>query len=51
MCNYNTRCLQILPPKPKMGINELGCRDREIGSARAQKLNLDQNIKTECPIN
>ena len=46
-CKERTEQLELMPNKRKINDNELGYRQREKSKARSEKLNLDQNNKTE----
>ena len=46
-CKERTEQLALMPNKRKINDNELGYRERDGGKARSEKLNLDQNNKTE----
>ena len=46
-CKDNTRFLQIPPTQKENSKNELGYREREKSSARAEKLCLHQTNKTD----
>ena len=45
-----TEQLALMPNKRKINDNELGYRERDGGTARSEKLILDQNNKTEYKV-
>ena len=46
-CKERTEQLALMPNKRKINDNDLGYRERDVGTARSEKLILDQNNKTE----
>ena len=49
-CKDRTEQLALMPNKRKVNDNELGYIERGMGKARSEKLNLDQNNKTEYTV-